>query len=207
MRGTSETATVAVRDRGYGEATTTILVERARDGDERAWNTIIDRYQGLVWSVVSGFRFDQATREDVSQAVWLKLLNHLDGIRDPERLGGWLAITAKRHAIDTQRKRDRLVLVGESIEEVVATAWDEEETTMTDSERTAILSAFCVLPDRMQELLRLLVADPPLTYKEIGELIGRPVGSIGPTRARALGRLRRAFIGEVGITGARGPHG
>ncbi|MEJ7726060.1 MAG: sigma-70 family RNA polymerase sigma factor, partial [Actinomycetes bacterium] len=71
------------------------LVDRALNGDEAAWNEIVDRYAGLVWSVVRGFRLDHAAASDVTQTVWLRLVPGMDTRRDPTRLAGWLATTAR----------------------------------------------------------------------------------------------------------------
>lgn len=170
------------------------LLGRAARGDEQAWNGLVDQYSGLVWSVVRIFRFDHATTADVCQTVWLRLAEHAGTIRDPDRLGGWLAATARNECYRLVRGRRREVLDplgderGARPDQPVAPA--VEERFLVAEEQAEVAAAFRELPHPCQELLRLLCLDPPLDYATVGRLIDRPVGSIGPTRHRCLDKLR-----------------
>lgn len=173
------------------DADTDQLVRRAAGGERQAWEELVDRYAHLVWSVARSFGLDDATAGDVSQTVWLRLVEHLDRIRDPRRLAGWLATTTRREALRVVRVQRR-----QRPSEMVETAPDRTtpapDELLLDSELLRqVLDAFGELSDGCRQLLRLLCAEPRLDYATISEIIGRPVGSIGPTRARCLAQLRR----------------
>jgi RNA polymerase sigma factor (sigma-70 family) len=169
------------------------LVGRAGTGDRAAWGELVDRYGGLVWAVARGYGLGPQDAADVSQVVWLRLLQHLGALRQPERLGAWLATTARRESLRIGKVRGREVpLAGERDPDRLELPGAAPEAGLLAAERDAALwRAFGSLPGRCQRLLRLLVADPPLGYAEVATVLGMPVDSIGPTRARCLGCLRR----------------
>jgi RNA polymerase sigma factor (sigma-70 family) len=175
-------------------AETAELVTRARRGDRQAWDEIVDRHAGTVWAVARAHGLDAHTAADVSQVTWLRLVEHLGSLRDPEWLGAWLATTAKRESLRVLRLRGREV----SVEEPEPGDGDDPgaapDAGLLTAERNAELwRAFASLPDRCQHLLRLLTADPAPSYAEVAAVLGRPIGSIGPTRQRCLDCLRRAL--------------
>ncbi len=171
------------------------------NGDQDAWNGLVDQYSGLVWSVVRIFRFDHATTADVCQTVWLRLAEHAGAIREPERLGGWLASTARNECFRLARSRRREVFDpdGEDRETLsdVVSASAVDERMLAAEQQAEVAAAFRELPQPCQELLRLLCLDPPLDYATVGRLIDRPVGSIGPTRHRCLDKLRHLLAGAA----------
>jgi RNA polymerase sigma factor (sigma-70 family) len=177
------------------------LLRLAGHGDEAALRAIVDRFDGMLWSVVRGFRLGDAQAADAVQATWLRLVENLGTIRTPERLPGWLRTTAQRASIDairTTRRETQLDLDGSDLgapENRAADRHDNEpEASAVRKERVAMVRrAVQELPERHQELLGLLVASPPMSYEEIGARLSMPVGSIGPTRARLLARLRTAL--------------
>lgn len=143
----------------------------------------------MVWSVARSFRLDEATAKDVTQTVWLKLIENLDRIEEPERLPGWLATTTRREALRVARMRSRTI--PSDFEYDLQDEGPTVETLLIEKEETLeVVSAFSVLDDSCRQLLRLLTVEPALSYEEISVIIDRPVGSIGPTRARCLERLR-----------------
>lgn len=165
------------------------LLARAAAGSESAWSQLIDRHGQLVWSVVRGYRLDAASTADVTQTVWLRLVEHCGRIRDPERLPGWLARTAHNEALRVIRHQRR-VHVGELEDSLADESGPLDERLLADERHDAVLRALADLPEACQELLRLLATDPPLDYATISDLLGRPIGSIGPTRQRCLAKLR-----------------
>lgn len=174
-----------------------VLLAAAANGDQRSWEAIVDRYGGLVWSVARSYRLSPADAADVSQATWLRLVEHLGEIRDSERLGAWLATTARREALALLRRAGRDAPTGDALA-VDSLTSDEEplDTGVLKAERDVQLwRAFGTLPGRCQQLLRVLLAEPAPTYAEAGEALGIPVGSIGPTRARCLDTLRQRLVG------------
>lgn len=167
------------------------LLRRVVAGDQRAWNQLVEQYAGLVWSVARSFRLPPAATDDVVQTVWLRLAEHCGRIRQPERLASWLATTTRNESLRVIRGRTR-VSPAEFLDETAEpTAPSIEELVSDDDTLRAVLTAFAQLPEDDQALLRLLCAVPPLDYQTIAETLGRPIGSIGPTRARCLERLRR----------------
>lgn len=178
------------------------LLRRAANGDRQAWEQLVDRYARLVWSVARSFGLDDATAADVSQTVWLRLVEHSTAIRQPERLAGWLATTTRREALRVLRGQRR-----QQPSEMVATTPDRtnpspDDLLLEDELQRTVFDAFRVLPERCQQLLRLLTAEPRLDYATISDMIGRPIGSIGPTRARCLEHLRR-LMGSPTATGVQ----
>jgi RNA polymerase sigma factor (sigma-70 family) len=144
-----------------------------------------------VWSVVRGFRFDAATAADVSQTVWLRLVEHCDRIRDPERLASWLATTARNESIRASRRQSRTIPTEFSVEVADDSAPPVDERVLEDEQLGEVLGAFGEMSPKCREILELLCTDPPLDYEAISEILGMPIGSIGPTRSRCIERLRR----------------
>jgi RNA polymerase sigma factor (sigma-70 family) len=183
------------------------LLKRADDGDASAWNELVERFSGLVWSVARSYRLSQADASDVFQTVWLRLVEHLSRIREPERLAGWLATTARNECFRILRKTGRTIPTDDdAIFDVTDGALgtgagtDLDRALLADERDTVVWEQFATIPARCQTLLRLLTADPPIAYSDISTMLDMPIGSIGPTRARCLDKLRVALAG-VGITG------
>jgi RNA polymerase sigma factor (sigma-70 family) len=172
----------------------TWLVDLAARGDERAWREIVSRYTPLLAGVIGRFRLPVAEAQDVAQTVWLLLLEHLGALREPRALPVWIITTAKRECMHCLSRRRRMVPFDpQDPSWVAATAEDTEpEADLVRAERhEALLAGLAELPPRQRELLVLLMADPPLSYDTIHQRTGIAIGSIGPTRSRALERLRR----------------
>lgn len=167
------------------------LLVAAGAGNQRAWNTLVDKYGRLVWSVVRGFRFDAATAADVSQTVWLRLVEHCDRIRDPERLASWLATTARNESIRALRRQSRTIPTEFSVEVADDSAPPVDERILEDEQLGEVLGALGEMSPKCREILELLCTDPPLDYEAISEMLGMPIGSIGPTRSRCIERLQR----------------
>lgn len=176
------------------------LLAGAAAGDRSAWDALVDRYSRLVWYVIRGYRLDDASAADVSQTVWLKLVEHCDRIRDPERLPGWLSATARNEALRVLKQQRRQPPTEFEFDLADPTALGLDERLVDTEMQGAVLRAFSKLPEDAQQLLRLLTTEPPLDYETIAELIGRPIGSIGPTRQRVLSRLRQLMDADLGET-------
>jgi RNA polymerase sigma factor (sigma-70 family) len=170
------------------------LVARARTGDKRSWDALVERYAPLIWSICRRYQLDRADAEDVSQTVWLRLVDQLNKIRDPAALPGWLATTTQRECGQVLRaaRGPHAVVCALDAENLPADQAETVEQELLRAElRTALLAAFAHLPPDGQRLIALLIADPPLPYAEISARLGIPVGSIGPTRSRYLAKIRR----------------
>jgi RNA polymerase sigma factor (sigma-70 family) len=187
-----------------GDPSVTALVSRAADHDPQAWDELIERYIPLVWSICVRYQLSSHDTEDVSQSVWLLLVEHLGSLREPAALPGWLATTTRRECLRVLRVSGRYDLSGQ--EPDGPTDAEIEEEIITAERNAALRAAFAELPPSHRQLLLLLLADPPLSYAEISSVLGVRVGSIGPQRARCVDRLRRSrhlasFI-DHGDTGA-----
>jgi RNA polymerase sigma factor (sigma-70 family) len=169
------------------------LSMRARDGDERAWAALVERYAPLVWSLCRRYRLDATDTADVGQNVWLLLVNQLGKIRDPAALPGWLATTTRR---ECQRVVNKAQVPHAARHEPDAEnipddqAETIEQGLLAAERHAALREAFTHLPPRDQQLIALLIEDPPVPYAEISTRLGIPVGSIGPNRRRCLDKLR-----------------
>jgi RNA polymerase sigma factor (sigma-70 family) len=187
------------------------LVLRAVEGDQRAWDEIVERYAPLVYAICTRHRLRSHDIEDVGQTVWLLLVEHLGKLREPAALPGWLATTTARECLRVIKAAARSEWRGngrDDSQQFVDDRAIDEEILM--AERNADLRAlFAELPERCRQLLSMLISDPPYSYATIHQTLGIPIGSIGPQRARCLDRLRRSSaliaLGEVEIAGnARG---
>lgn len=172
------------------------LLARARDGDPAAWNAIVDRYANLLWSVARSHRLGGADAADVVQTTWLRLVESLGKIRDPEGLPGWLVTTARRECLRVLRRSHREVAGhGDDALDLPDERTPELDAALLADERDAVLwQCFSRLPERSQQLLRVLMAADPSAYASVSEALGMPVGSIGPTRMRSLDRLRQLML-------------
>jgi RNA polymerase sigma factor (sigma-70 family) len=170
----------------------TDLVIRARCGDRQAWDDLVERYAPLIWGICRRYWLGDAHAEDVGQAVWLHLVEHLNSLRDPAALPGWLATTTRRECHRVLRAPRTLPADGRELQNMPDDQAATAEHELLAAERDAALrEAFDRLPAAGQRLLAMLICDPPVPYAEISANLGIPVGSIGPNRRRYLGRLRR----------------
>jgi len=178
------------------------LVRASAAGDEAAWNALVRRFTPLVMAVIRSCRLAPADAEDVCQTVWLRLVENLDGLREPEALPGWLRQTTM-HECSRQRQRGwRTVPVDpHSGAPMNQPGTEDIETAIMRAElRQALRDGLAELPERDQALLRLYALAEP--YKEVTELLQMKMGSIGPTLGRCLDKLRqtdalRAYLGAA----------
>jgi RNA polymerase sigma factor (sigma-70 family) len=148
----------------------------------------------LVWSVSRRFRLSAEDVDDVGQTVWLKLIEHLPGLREPAALPGWIASTTQHECLRLLRmgRRSEPTDPAEVPLDPSDGARSVDEELLANERCETVRTAFAQLAPRCQALLSMLVGDPPTPYVEISQKLHMPVGSIGPNRARCLGRLRRA---------------
>jgi RNA polymerase sigma factor (sigma-70 family) len=174
------------------DSVTTDLVTRARHGDQQAWDTLVERYAPLVWSICRRYRLSGADADDVGQTVWLRLVSRLDQVRDPAALTGWIATTTRRECGKVCRATRPWPTARWELDTIPDLGTESPESQLLAAERQAALGqAFSCLPPRCQELLTMLIEDPPVPYAQISARLGIPAGSIGPTRRRCLQKLRR----------------
>ncbi|MFV2022402.1 RNA polymerase sigma factor [Micromonospora sp. LOL_023] len=188
------------RDAAPGEGRDAVpdLVSAAAAGDETAWAGLVHRYTPLVATVIRSHRLDPTDAADVNQTVWLRLVENLSRLRESSALPAWLVTTTRRECLRMLRLGRRTQPFDpydESVDAHVGTLLLVDPSTPDEdllrAERSqALRDAFAELAVRCRELLTLLVGDPPASYREIGERLGIPIGSVGPTQARCLAKLR-----------------
>jgi RNA polymerase sigma factor (sigma-70 family) len=184
---------VRIRTNAAGLSTAD-LVTRSKVGDSRAWEALVERFAPLIWSICRRYRLGPADAADAGQCVWLRLVDGLATIRDPAALAGWLATTTERECVRVLRAARRPEALGQVLdaENIPDPQIGMAEHELLVAERHAALrEALARLPPKCQRLMALLVEDPPLPYAEISARLCIPVGSIGPSRARCLDKLRR----------------
>lgn len=169
------------------------LLRRAAEGDGRAWERLVGQFSRLVWAVTRDFKLMESDAADVAQITWLRLLEHINRIEQPERVGSWLATTARNECLRSLAARKKMMLADQdgAFEDIASRGPDIDEGLLAAERAESVRDALSCLPRRWQQLLQLLMADPPVSYTEISDQLGLPIGSIGPTRARCLARLRK----------------
>jgi len=189
-----------------------MLVAEANLGSQIAWDCLVRRFAPLVMAVARQCGLATHDAQDVMQTVWLRLVEHLDELREPRALPGWIKVTTRHEALRQAGRANHAgpvdaLTIGELIP---GQSNGQPDVNLLAAERhTALLEAFAELPENHRRLLELLTVDPPLSYVDISARLGIPIGSIGPTRSRALQRLRRnpvlaALSGRAQFEGAGG---
>jgi RNA polymerase sigma factor (sigma-70 family) len=173
-------------DRGLIE-----LVNAARAGDNRAWSGLIDRFGGTVRNIARSYRLQPADVDDVVQITWARLYEHIDRLREPAAVAGWLATTTRRESMRALQTRTREHLTDDPQVRDRGDLDGLESSLLIAERRAALADAVATLPDHQRRLMMVLLTSPPLDYQQISALLDMPVGSIGPTRSRALSRLAR----------------
>ncbi|MEV7013079.1 sigma-70 family RNA polymerase sigma factor [Streptosporangium sp. NPDC051022] len=182
------------------------LFRAAADGDAAAWKGLVEGLSPLVWSVVRSYRLSDADGAEVYQTAWFRLAQSLRQIREPDKVGSWLATTARHECLKVLRT-DRALSISDNpqVFDLLSDEPTPEESVIAAEEAAGdnarlrqLWHAFQQLGDNCQRLLRILLASPPPSYAEVSAALGMAVGSIGPIRQRCLGRLR-VLLADRGI--------
>lgn len=186
------------------------LVRESASGNEAAWIELVRRYSPLVMAVTRSYQLTAEDAQDVSQTVWLRLVEHLAKLREPEALPGWIAITTQRECGRQLRRGRRMLPVDPHSDGGLqqCSTVDPAADILRAELRQALRDGLAELSARDRQLLQLRAADPPKSYLEISQLLGMRIGSVGPTLRRSLDRLRetsalRAYL-ALTPTGVRG---
>ena len=171
------------------------LIAACSRGDQDAWQQMVSRFSRLIWSVAYRHRLGTTECEDVCQATWSKLVQKIGTIRDPERLGDWLATVARNEALKHINRGSRLVVTDpqELFDRADSNGAQPEDEVLRGELHERIREALDCLSPQCQALLELMLADPPVSYEEAGARLDLSAGSIGPIRTRCLRRLRDAL--------------
>jgi RNA polymerase sigma factor (sigma-70 family) len=182
------------------------LVARALDGDAEAWNSLVARLQNVVWKAVNMMTYDHEVRDDAFAATWLRLAEKLATIREPEKLPGWLTTTATNEVRHILRQRGRQGVslnqstspagIGDLLDTLIGDDGEHGASIMRDESRRFVRDAFRRLDEPCRELLTVLIlSDPPMPYDEVSRQLGRPIGSLGPSRKRCLDKMKDLLDG------------
>jgi RNA polymerase sigma factor (sigma-70 family) len=177
------------------ERSDTELLTACRRGDEGAWEALVHRYQRLLYTIPRRAGLDEDAAAEVFQEVFATLLEKLDAIEQPERLQAWLVTTAKRktwRVITGERRfaKDDEAEVDDKLSQLPDNAPLPDEALLQLEEQHRVRSALSGLDERCRKLLtRLFYEEEMPSYADVAAELGMPEGSIGPTRARCLGKL------------------
>ncbi len=179
------------------------LVQGARDGNSGAWEELVARFGGMIAATGRRYRLSPADIAELQQTTWLRLVENIHRVEQPERVGGWLATTARRESLLLVKRAAKYYSgADQMLVNMADGSLPEPDARPIAGEREAVVhAAWGRLKPRCQELLSLLVSDEPVGYSNLSTLLQMPVGSIGPTRARCLEHLRR-LVAEEGLTAA-----
>jgi len=183
------------------DASVATLATRAGEGDPRAWEELVTRFGGMIAATGRRYRLSNADVAELQQTTWLRLVENLHRIERPERVGGWLATTARRESLQLLRRASKY---HSGADQMLANMPDRhlpepDSRPIAEEQEVVVRAAWDRLKPRCQQLLSLLVSDDPMGYKDLSQLLQMPVGSIGPTRARCLEHLRR-LVAEEGLS-------
>jgi RNA polymerase sigma factor (sigma-70 family) len=180
-----------VPSRAFLDGDLGVLVTEARAGSSAAWEVLVNRFSGLVAAMARRCRLSDADVAEVCQTTWLRLVENLDRIEQPERIGAWLATTSRRESLRIATRKAVAVSSLEEADPVDDQSEPPDAAILREEQVWAIRVAAEQLSPRSRRLLGLLMGDDDLPYKEIAEQLDMPIGSIGPTRGRCLEQLRQ----------------
>jgi RNA polymerase sigma factor (sigma-70 family) len=177
--------------RGGPDRVVVELVRAARAGDDRAWEGLYVRFSPMMRGIARSYRLSPSDVEDVLQNSWLRLFNHIERVREPTAIAGWLATTTRRECLRLLQLPIRECLTADPDLGDSGDSLDPERELLAAERRMVLARALATLPERHRKLMTLIVAQPDNDYEQLSAILAMPVGSIGPIRARSLARLRR----------------
>ncbi|GII27604.1 RNA polymerase sigma factor [Planotetraspora mira] len=156
--------------------------------DQAAWEDLVARFGARMWAVARAFGLNHTDAADAVQGAWLRMVENLDGIRDPERIGAWLVTTTRHEALRLSRGRRGEVASGHDLPDAVL---PDPAAAIVDADfGRHVWERLDTLGEPCRSLLRMSVLRPEATYAQIAIRLDISPGSIGPTRARCMSRLR-----------------
>lgn len=184
----------------YSELPDEELVVACRTGDDNAWDTLVERYERLVYTIPARYGLTPSEIDDVFQSVWLSLLKNLEKLREPDRVSAWLVTTARRECWERRRGADYERTVTTDLDTLLmdreGNELPPEEVVATYGQYQSLQQGMENLGDRCRRLLQLLYYDTRVpSYADVAEILDMPIGSIGPMRARCLKKLRGILNG------------
>jgi RNA polymerase sigma factor (sigma-70 family) len=166
------------------------LTRAAAAGSEEAWTDLVTRLDAVLHTVARRYRLGAADVDDVVQTAWLRALDHVERLNDPGAIAGWLVTTTRREAMRTLQRAVREVLTDDTAAIDEPDVAGPETAVIARERRLALRGAVRRLPGRQRDVVASLLCSPSATYERVAVQLAMPMGSIGPTRDRALARLR-----------------
>ncbi len=178
-------------------ARTAVLLEAAQQGDRAALDLLVRELSPMLWHVARAQGLDRDSASDVVQTAWLELLGSLQKIHSPGALAAWLITVTRRESWRTRKAR-RSERLNEATDLALLRDTDPvpEEHLLEDDRRRRLWAAVEQLSERCRSLLRVIAFAHRPDYGALGQKLGMPVGSIGPTRGRCLAKLRRLLMSD-----------
>lgn len=170
----------------------TAVVRAAVAGDSRAFAGLVARFERPLRSVTRSFGLSRWDADDVIQNTWLGFMQHGRKLREPAAVSGWLMTTARRHCLRVHQSHVRELLSDDPAADQAGHDGQLDSGILAAEQRAVLDASLAQLTSRQRELMTLLLEEPELSYEEVGRRLGLPIGSIGPTRARSLSRLRHS---------------
>lgn len=174
-----------------------LFVRWRDDGESRAMDDLVRLMSPVLWHVVRAYGLDRGLAEDVVQTTWMTLIRSHTSIHDPRAVSGWLTMCARREAWRVGKAHRRAdATEAETLEYHLPVHESAEHDAVQDDESRRLWLAVERLDDRCQRLLRIVAFDDRPDYARIAQDLAMPIGSIGPTRQRCLGKLRALLEGD-----------
>lgn len=174
-------------------------MERCRNKDQVAWKQLVDNFANLVYSITAKYSLSEDDKGDVFQATFQSLYTNLDRIESVQALPRWIAVTASNHCLVVIRnRRDHVQMVNDERdlgEVLAAEGASAEEESVRASQAYAVRKALVELGGKCTELLQAIYLDENAGYEHAVKKLGLPMGSLGPTRARCLEKLKKILVG------------
>lgn len=175
-----------------------VLVKKCQKGDQSGWNTLVDRYQRLIYSIPRRAGLSEEQAADVFQEVFLTLVEKIDAIEQPDRIRSWIVTTAKfkTWAVIRGSKGIYSPATEEAMEAEMANITDKsplaDDLLIEMEEQHLIRTALKTLEERCQQILSMIyLCDPAASYAEVASAIGVGETSISPLRSRCLKKLEK----------------
>lgn len=175
------------------------LLDACRSGESWAWESLVDKYERLVFSIALNHGLSTDDADDITQLTFTYLIESLDSLREDSNLGAWLGTVARRHTwrfLDRNRRLEKY-----QVDPYVLQTLLPSKAAAMDIQQWEVLewlhSGLAALGARCEQLLIALYFDPQEpSYADIAKKLKLAEGSIGPTRARCLQQLKK-FLEEA----------
>jgi RNA polymerase sigma factor (sigma-70 family) len=179
---------------------TRVILSDAQSGAAGAADRFVRQFERLIWWTVRSFRLPESDAEDVVQNTWLRAFEHLDEVRDPQRVSSWLVTIARRECLKLIRGKREVLGLDHQAEQRDERSPQPEKAAVDARMNDLLWQHVNSLPPSSRDLVVALSSNDAPGYAEFARCRGIPIGSIGPTRMRSLRKLRasleRAGLGE-----------